>query len=46
LFLDGKFFSSLLILSGCVGFFHICKLWYIGSYTIIAKPIKSLDLDY
>ena len=25
---------------------HICRLWYIGSYTIMAKPIKSLELHY
>ena len=22
------------------------RLWYIGSYTIMAKPIKSLELHY
>ena len=26
--------------------YHICRLWYIGSYTIKAKPMKSLELHY
>ena len=26
--------------------YHIWRLWYIGSYTIMAMPIKSLELHY
>jgi len=26
--------------------YHIWRLWYIGSYTITANPIKTLELHY
>ena len=26
--------------------YHIWRLWYIGSYNIMAKPIKRLELHY
>ena len=38
--LDGKFFKL------PFNFKLTCTLWYIGSYTIMAKPIKSLELHY
>ena len=26
--------------------YHICKAWYSGSYTMMAKPITALELHY
>ena len=25
---------------------HFCRSWYNGSYTMMAKPMKSLELHY
>ena len=51
LFLQGKFFSF--FLKPLFKFklkrayaYHIWRLWCIGSYTIMAKPMKSLELHY
>ena len=47
LFPQQTFSSSLLILKlGDAYAYYICRLWYNGSYTIMAKPIKRLELHY
>ena len=45
LLIEAKIFSSLLMLC-CAYAYHICLLWYIGSYTIIYKAIQNLELKF
>ena len=26
--------------------YHICRPWYNGSYTMMARPMKTLELHY
>ena len=41
-----KRFSACFLFWADVYSYHICKAWYSGSYTMMAKPITALELHY